>query len=485
MHLDKNKLFCKASIALFLFACLSLTYPAMGRVGGGGGHSSGGHSSGGSHSSGGGHSYSGGNYSSGDYGGGGAGISGGGLLFVIFVVGIAMVIAGIVQAASKKQGASDGYDPQDSYVPPAPGPGYIYPDGLDETKIKNAFYAIQDAWQLKYLSHVRKWLSDGMYQKLTTQFKMMSLLDQRNEMSNISVHRVWVAGVRTSGPYQVADVGITFSLDDSFISDKYPQFNESYRGDSDTEYWTFIKRTDSKAGYSLYDSNSCPNCGAPLEVQMGEISRCSSCNTLTNNAAYDWVLSEITQDESYTSGPGLSNDYGLKDIMKNDPLFAVQRMEDIASNVFMQVMEVLSFSDARKLGRFSDERTIGVITSLKQSLPGFVFDRLYLDSVTMSRYSIDNGVIRLLFSIRANYRRVAVNKGYLEVVDVDFVTRPFSLELSRNIETLSKPVETVYSYECSSCGAPYNDTTEDKCNYCDAPVVDKQRDWVLTGFVWG
>jgi hypothetical protein len=30
-------------------------------------------------------------------------------------------------------------------------------------------------------------------------------------------------------------------MDDAFISDKYPQFNESFRGDTDTEYWTFIK----------------------------------------------------------------------------------------------------------------------------------------------------------------------------------------------------------------------------------------------------
>src|SRR6202012_6309143 len=92
--------------------------------------------------------------------------------------------------------------------------------------------------------------------------------------------------------------------DDSFVSRKYPQFNETYDSDTDVEYWTFIKRTDSANEKNLYDNNNCPNCGAPFEVKMGEISRCSNCNTLTNSAAYDWVLSEITQRQEYSGGAG-------------------------------------------------------------------------------------------------------------------------------------------------------------------------------------
>jgi hypothetical protein len=67
---------------------------------------------------------------------------------------------------------------------------------------------------------------------------------------------------------------------------------------------------------------------------MGEISRCSNCNTLTNCAAYDWVLSEVTQQDDYTSDTGFSNDTVLNELMKNDPFFATQRMEDI-----MQIMD--------------------------------------------------------------------------------------------------------------------------------------------------
>lgn len=461
--MTKNRMKKIYQSGIFL-ACLSMSAVAYGRVGGAGGHGGFGGGHGGGYGGGGGFGYGG----------------GGGMSAPVIIIIIILVVAYQLYMNSQK-GKND------------PGPGEVpqpqqklpFPEGLNANKVATSFYAIQDAWQHKDLKNVRKWLSDGMYQRLTTQFKMMDILGQRNELNNIRIHDIYVSDTHTDGDYQTAEVAIYFSMDDSFISDKYSQFNESYEGDSDIEYWTFIKRTDAVGEKNLYDNNNCPNCGAPFEVKMGEISRCANCNTLTNSAAYDWVLSEITQRLDYSGGAGLADDAGLKELMKGDPFFAVQRMEDIASNVCMQVLDVLSIDDRKKLTRFADDSTTDKIMGYKQNLRPFVFDRLYLNSVTLSSYREDNDMVNLYFNIRATYRRVSI-EGRLTMLDNDFVTTPITLVLSRNKSVFRAPnaAETVYSYECSSCGAPYTDTTEDHCTYCDAPVIDKQRNWVLTDFLW-
>ena len=441
----------------------------MARVGGGGGHTS--HSS-----SGGSHSYSSSSYSSGGYYGGGGSLS---FTAIIVIIIIVVIILLIIKKNGGLQQPGDGGEPANDTAP------VPMPPGLDTAKISTAFLNIQDAWQRRDLASVRRWLSDGMYQRLTTQFAMMDKLGQKNILSNIRIYKILAAHTAADGNYQTADIAISFSMDDSFVSQKYPQFNEVYDADTDAEYWTFIKRLDSEGDKNLYDNANCPNCGAPFEVKMGEISRCSNCNTLTNSAAYDWVLSEITQQDDYTGGAGLPNDMQLRELMAGDPFFAVQRMEDIASNIFMQIMEVFAGGDNSKLSRFAELSVANMLLQQKKNTAPFVFDRLYLNEVTLTRHAVEGNQVELFFELTATYRRVSVD-GRLQVLDNDFVTRPFSMQLSRNKDVMktNKP-ETVYSHECSSCGAPYTDTTTDRCTYCDAPVVDKRRDWVLTGFTWG
>jgi uncharacterized Zn finger protein (UPF0148 family) len=274
-------------------------------------------------------------------------------------------------------------------------------------------------------------------------------------------------------------------MDDSFISDKYPQFNESFQGDEDTEYWTFIKRTDAKAGKDLYSTNNCPNCGAPFDTKMGEISRCVGCGTLTNSGEYDWVLSEITQQDDYSPGNSMEKDATLHELTKNDSLFSVQRIEDVASNVFMQIMEVLTGDSNKKLARFADKETAARILQIKSG-GSFIFDRLYLNDVSLIDYNTNSEQLNLKFSLTATYQRVQPSGSTLRLMDSEMTTHPFSMVLSKNIKALRTPEkETVYSYECAACGAPYNDTTDDTCTYCGEPVIDLNKNWVLTDFQMG
>jgi DNA-directed RNA polymerase subunit RPC12/RpoP len=430
--------------------------------GGGGGHSSGG----GGHSSGG----------SGFYSGGGSG--GGGSLntgtVIIIIVGVVIYL--YLKKNGKLGGNSDGVNEEIEAIP-----DQAFPEGLDKQKVENSFLSIQDAWQKKDLKNVRKWVSDGVYQRFNAQFEMMNKLQQTNKLTNIKIDGIKLANTAADGHYHTADVAIGFTMDDEFLSEKYPSFNQKFNGESAMEYWTFIKRNDAKAGKNLYDNNNCPNCGATFDVSMGEISRCSACGTLTNNASYDWVLSEITQEGDYFN-TNFTKRAELLELTKNDNLFSVQRIEDVASNVFMQTMEVISGAPEKKLSRFADAETTKSILETKKRWGNFVFDRLYLNDVDLVDFNTKNERLNLDFLLKVTYQRVEAGQN-IKLIDSDMVTKVYTLTLSKNLKALQTPEkETVFSYECTNCGAPYTDTTNDVCQYCSAPLIDFNKNWVLTFF---
>ena len=455
-----------------LTVCGSLfTASVFARAGGGGG----GHSS-----SGGGGGFSGGHGFYG-VGGGGGSLNGGTIALIIVAIILYFIITNYMKKnkngaaiLSAFGGGDDDHAPMVSNMP--------FPEGLDTEKVSSSFLSIQDAWQNKDLKKVRKWISDGVYQRFNAQFAMMNKLGQVNKLTNIRIDGVALANAGADGPYQTADVAVSFTMDDEFISDKYPSFNQKFRGESAMEYWTFIKRNDAQSNKNLYNNNNCPNCGAPFDTAMGEISRCGSCGTLTNNASYDWVLSEITQQDDYDGGANFSKRAELHELTKNDSLFSVQRIEDVASNVFMQIMEVMSGEPDKKLARFADEETKQEILKTKKEQGNFIFDRLYLNDVDLIDFNTANERLKLIFSMKATYQRVQAGEK-LKLIDSDMITRNYTMVLSKNLKALqTAEKETVFSYECATCAGPFTDTTNDVCPYCGAAVVDFNKNWVLTSF---
>ena len=63
-----------------------------------------------------------------------------------------------------------------------------------------------------------------------------------------------------------------------------------------SEYWTLIRGTQRKGG-SRGDL-ACPNCGAQLRIGMA--GACEYCRVKVTSGEFDWVLSRIEQDDSYT-----------------------------------------------------------------------------------------------------------------------------------------------------------------------------------------
>jgi hypothetical protein len=63
-----------------------------------------------------------------------------------------------------------------------------------------------------------------------------------------------------------------------------------------SEYWTLL-RGAAVRGAPRTDK-SCPNCGATLEVNMA--GECAHCGSKVASGDFDWVLSRIEQDDSYS-----------------------------------------------------------------------------------------------------------------------------------------------------------------------------------------
>jgi predicted lipid-binding transport protein (Tim44 family) len=63
-----------------------------------------------------------------------------------------------------------------------------------------------------------------------------------------------------------------------------------------TEYWTFIRTRGARP--VEHRDDHCPNCGAPLQINMAGI--CEYCGGKITSGEFDWLLSRIEQDESYT-----------------------------------------------------------------------------------------------------------------------------------------------------------------------------------------
>jgi hypothetical protein len=61
-----------------------------------------------------------------------------------------------------------------------------------------------------------------------------------------------------------------------------------------TEYWTLIRGRAAKGSPT---SSGCPNCGAPLEINMA--GHCEYCRVKVVSGQFDWVLSRIEQDDTY------------------------------------------------------------------------------------------------------------------------------------------------------------------------------------------
>jgi predicted lipid-binding transport protein (Tim44 family) len=424
----------KAFYSLCVFAAsATMLYARAG--GSGGGHSSsrssGSYSSGSYHSSG--SSFSSTHYYGGGYYGGGGSAGG---LFSFFIILFLFVIGFIIYYkffyTSSATGLEDVPDVEPKDFHSLNGAAEFMaanPDFKEDefiAKAEKAFTDIQTAWAAGDIRPVRRFLSDGVYQRFSTQIAMMGLLKQKDVISDLTVEEIFIDCIERDGLFDILHVSVTGGMSDEFVCETNHDLDSPGGYETFTEYWSFLRKRG-KGGKDLYFSQNCPSCSAPLPPDMGDTGNCPYCKSFVNSGEYDWVLSEITQADdysidSYRSSKTADLDKQAETLSSADDGFSVQLLEDKISNGYLQIQTAIAFKDPAKMRRFvSDKAYDKIVASFPKSQ--IVFNRLYLNDVSVIAVKEEGGKNIIHAAVKSSYQRAVIEGGKAHLLDSEVMTK--------------------------------------------------------------
>ena len=369
------------------------------------------------------------------------------------------------------------------------------PEGLDAFKLRNpdfneqefkkkvekSFYDLQYSWQDKDMSKVRKYISDGMYQRLNTQFKMMDMLEQKNIIENLKLKDVHIVKYEVDGSFDIIHVAVMASVTDKFVSEKYKSLN-SGGSEEFLEYWSFLRKQGVTEG-DLYSTNNCPKCGGELPKDAGDMSKCEYCGAITNSGEFDWVLSEITQADDFVTA---SQSPELKDkeelISSKNEDFCAQLIEDKASNGYLQIQTARVLKDTKILKRFVSAELFDKLSKKIEKENKFIYNRIFLNDVSLIGIMQKDNKNVLAISIKSSIQRVSVNDDKIALIDPFVNIQNEYIIMERDINA-GESKGSLYAHACPSCGAPIGDTIDTNCEYCGAELNSTSREWIITEYM--
>ncbi|RYZ04919.1 MAG: hypothetical protein EOO73_22355 [Myxococcales bacterium] len=164
-------------------------------------------------------------------------------------------------------------------------------------RIAHVFGELQIAWSGRDPLRIRPYVSDNSFQSMLYWIDLYVASRCRNVTENARILRIDLASATSDKHYDAITVRLFATSVDYTIGDDGKLLSGSKtRPRTYSEYWTWIRGT-ARRGASRGDTN-CPNCGAPLRIGMA--GTCEYCRIKVTAGEFDWVLSRIEQDDSYT-----------------------------------------------------------------------------------------------------------------------------------------------------------------------------------------
>jgi hypothetical protein len=164
-------------------------------------------------------------------------------------------------------------------------------------RMAHVFGALQVAWSGRDPLQIRPFVSDNLFQTMLYWIDLYIASRCRNVTENARILRIDLANVTSDKHYDAITVRMFATSIDYTIGDDGKLLSGSRsRARTYSEYWTWIRGT-ARRGQSRGDV-SCPNCGAALRIGMA--GTCEYCRVKVTSGEFDWVLSRIEQDDSYT-----------------------------------------------------------------------------------------------------------------------------------------------------------------------------------------
>ena len=351
-----------------------------------------------------------------------------------------------------------------------------------ESKAKLAFLIIQQSWSEKNLSSMRRFISDGIYQRFNAQFTMRNLLGQTNIMSDVQVTKITTVKSFKDGNYDCVDLCIEAVATDQFVCEKYPKLNSPGGRESFREFWTFIRKQNCKPGLNIYNTENCPQCGAPLTSVLQLTAQCPYCLAHLNGGEFDWVLAEITQDLDY--GGSILEKLNLPllpslpdgEVRTFLPSFSRALIEDSASNIFMQILIGKATGNSKILKRFTTAKCFEQKFLTKADHP-MIYNRLFTRSANLVSVTRQGSFLKAAICIK--YCAQAISLDAADVIEMDPTDDNIVLSLIREITPGRKILGSIYAGTCSHCGAPQKDSLLPSCAFCGEVMNDPKMDWIM------
>jgi ribosomal protein L37AE/L43A len=167
-----------------------------------------------------------------------------------------------------------------------------------EERARLIFTELQSAWSSMNWEKARPHETDNIFQMHQYWIDAYRRQHLRNVVENGTITAIESVKIQEDAFYQ----GITLriwaeGLDYTVDNDSNIVSGSNRKPRQWSEYWTFIRNKQAKSNEARTDLN-CPNCGSPLKVNASGI--CEFCGGKITSGEFDWVLSKIEQDESYT-----------------------------------------------------------------------------------------------------------------------------------------------------------------------------------------
>ncbi len=164
-------------------------------------------------------------------------------------------------------------------------------------RMAHVFGALQVAWSGRDPLQIRPYVSDNLFQTMLYWIDLYVASRCRNVTEGARILRIDLANITSDKYYDAITVRLFATSIDYTIGDDGKLWSGSRsRPRQYSEYWTWIRGT-ARRGQSRGDV-SCPNCGAALRIGMA--GTCEYCRVKVTAGEFDWVLSRIEQDDSYT-----------------------------------------------------------------------------------------------------------------------------------------------------------------------------------------
>jgi len=162
-------------------------------------------------------------------------------------------------------------------------------------QVQAVFFVVEGAWTQRKPDVSRQVMADGLWQQHRVQIQGCLDAHKRNILGDLSVASLTVVVAHSDASYDTITVRVQAACTDYDVDDASGKI---IRGDQKvqrwTEDWTFQRSSTAKTppgGGTL--SSKCPNCGAPLDLDIS--GECKYCKALVSSGNFDWVLARISQ----------------------------------------------------------------------------------------------------------------------------------------------------------------------------------------------